>query len=221
MFKEKIASCRLFQEVNTEDIKQILNHTKFIKKSYSKDSIIVFQNDVCINLIVMYNGRAVAEKINYSGKTIVVEELIAPRIFAPAFLYIKDNRYPVSVYALEVCEVILIPREEFMKILQQYQQILFNFLQIISEQTYFLNKKLNLSKLSLKGKISDYILNQIKDTEKETITMISHQRLADLFGVARPSLSRALIEMQEDKTIKMEGKQLRILNLQALRVLAE
>ncbi len=219
--EDKIAACKLFQNVSIEEVNQLLSQIKYVKKSYSKDSIIVFQNDVCVNLIIMYTGKAIAEKINYSGKTIVVEEFIAPRIFAPAFIFIKDNRYPVSVYALETCEVILIPRNEFMNILQQHQQILFNFLQIISEQTYFLNNKLNVSKLSLKGKIANYMLNQVKNTKKEVFTMISHQRLADLFGVARPSFTRTLAEMQKDKTIVMDGKEVRILNMQVLRNLAE
>jgi len=219
--EDKIAACKLFQNVSIEEVNQLLSQIKYVKKSYSKDSIIVFQNDVCVNLIIMYTGKAIAEKINYSGKTIVVEEFIAPRIFAPAFIFIKDNRYPVSVYALETCEVILIPRNEFMNILQQHQQILFNFLQIISEQTYFLNNKLNVSKLSLKGKIANYMLNQVKNTKKEVFTMISHQRLADLFGVARPSFTRTLAEMQKDKTIVMDVKEVRILNMQVLRNLAE
>lgn len=219
--EEKIIASDLFKGVSIDDFKALLKESNYMKKSYSKDSIIVFQNDRCINMILLYKGKAVGEKINYAGKTIIVEELHAPKVLAPAFLYIKDNRYPVSVYATELCEVIIMPRDEFMRILQKNKQILFNFLEIISEQTYFLNKKLNLYKLSLKGKVADFILSQSEISEKDEIRMLSHQRLADLFGVARPSLSRTLTEMQKDKIIRLDNKKIKIINRQVLRNLAE
>ena len=151
----------------------------------------------------------------------VVEEFTAPKVLAPAFLYIKNNYYPVSVYAMESCELIMIPRKDFMSILQKNSQILFNFLEIISEQTYFLNEKLNVMKLSLKGKIAKYLLNQKQIKGKDIIEIPSHQRLAEIFSVARPSLTRSLSEMQADKMISIANKKVHILSTPALRNLAE
>lgn len=219
--EEKITKCSLFNNVSQDEIQTLFSKSRHVRKKYSKDSIIVFQNDVCVNLIILYSGKAIAEKINYGGKNLLVEELIAPRIFAPAFLYIKHNYYPVSVYALETCEVLMIPRDEFMKMLQANSTVLLNFLEIISEQTYFLNKKINILNLSLKGKIADFLLHQMRISGKDVVDMISHQRLADMFGVARPSLTRCLAEMQVDKMIGLEKKKVRIINRQALRNLAE
>lgn len=219
--EDKLLKCNLFKNVSKENIQSLLKQTRYITKKYSKDSIIVFQNDVCVDLIILYSGRAVAEKINYSGKIMVVEEFTAPRVLAPAFLYIKNNYYPVSVYAMESCELIMIPRKDFMSILQKNSQILFNFLEIISEQTYFLNEKLNVMKLSLKGKIAKYLLNQKQKKGKDIVEIPSHQRLSEIFGVARPSLTRTLAEMQADKMISITHKKVQILNTPALRNLAE
>ncbi len=221
MIENKIIASKLFQGIDTKQVRQILDSVRYTKKNYSKDSIIVFQNDICVNVVILYSGDAVAEKINYGGKVEIVEEFTAPSILAPAFVYIKDNRFPVSVYATNKCEVLFIPRDDFMNVMQRNTQVLINFLQIISEQTYFLNKKLNIYKLSLKGKIADYLLTQMKIHEKDTFNMVSHQRLADLLGVARPSLSRTLTEMQKDKTILIDKKKVKILIPQALRKLAE
>jgi CRP-like cAMP-binding protein len=219
--EEKIAKCSLFKNISKDEIQALLNPTRYKTKKYSKDSIIIFQNDVCVDLIILYSGRAVAEKINYSGKIMVVEEFTAPKVLAPAFLYIKNNYYPVSVYAMESCELIMIPRKDFMSILQKNSQILFNFLEIISEQTYFLNEKLNVMKLSLKGKIAKYLLNQKQIKGKDIIEIPSHQRLAEIFSVARPSLTRSLSEMQADKMISIANKKVHILSTPALRNLAE
>jgi len=45
--------------------------------------------------------------------------------------------------------------------------------------------------------------------------------LANLFGVARPSLSRTITEMQQENIIEIENKIVKIKNLPALRKLAE
>lgn len=221
MIENEIIIPKLFQGVDTESVKQILSGIRYTKKTYSKDSIIVFQNDICVNVVILYSGTAVAEKINYGGKVEIIEEFTTPIILAPAFVYIKDNRFPVSVYATSKCEVLFIPRDDFMIVMQRNTKVLINFLQIISEQTYFLNKKLNVYKLNLKGKIADYLLTQMRMQGKDTFDMVSHQRLADLLGVARPSLSRTLTEMQQDKIILIDKKRVKILIPQALRKLAE
>lgn len=45
--------------------------------------------------------------------------------------------------------------------------------------------------------------------------------LADYFGVARPSVARAIGDREENKLIKAEGKTIRILNREGLIALTE
>jgi Mn-dependent DtxR family transcriptional regulator len=47
----------------------------------------------------------------------------------------------------------------------------------------------------------------------------SKERLASLFGVARPSLSRELGEMERRGLIRVEGREIAILDEQGLREL--
>ncbi len=219
--KEKILKSNLFKNISLEELDKILNQTRYQKKKYSKDSSIVFQNDVCIDLILLYTGRAIAEKINYSGQTMIIEEFIAPRVVAPAFIYAKNNYYPVSVYAKEACEVILIPRLDFITALQKNNQLLLNFLEIISEQFYFMERKMSVLKLNLEGKIANYLLTQINELHSKEIPIVSQQHIADIFGVARPSLTRALAKMKENKIIAIKKKKIVVFDMQVLQNLAE
>ena len=45
----------------------------------------------------------------------------------------------------------------------------------------------------------------------------SQAQLAELFGVARPSIGRALVEMNLDGIIRTEGKKVEILDQEGLR----
>ena len=48
---------------------------------------------------------------------------------------------------------------------------------------------------------------------------MNREELADYLGVARPSLSRTLMQMQSEGTREVEKKQIRILDIKKIRTL--
>lgn len=65
--------------------------------------------------MILLKGSVRGEMIDYSGRLIKVEDIIAPRAIAPLFLFGADNRYPVEVTANEATEVFEIPKESVLK----------------------------------------------------------------------------------------------------------
>ena len=66
-----------------------------------------------------------------------------------------------------------------------------NFLQLVSDRTLFLSKKLNAFALqSLKSRILNYL--------RMHGTILNQQEVAQILGVARPSLARALSELASE-----------------------
>ena len=62
-----------------------------------------------------------------------------------------------------------------------------------------------------------HFLLQQAEKQKDTIELKStQQQLADLFGVARPSLARVFGEMQREGLIRIQKKQITILDKTAL-----
>ena len=66
--------------------------------------------------MILLKGSVRGEMIDYSGRLIKVEDIIAPRAIAPLFLFGADNRYPVEVTANEATEVFEIPKESVLKL---------------------------------------------------------------------------------------------------------
>jgi CRP-like cAMP-binding protein len=77
-----------------------------------------------------------------------------------------------------------------------------------------LSQKLKfLSFHSIKGKFAYYILNLAKNNNTNYITLPASQaKLAELFGVTRPALARAIREMHNDRLIRADAKNIQILN---------
>jgi len=74
-----------------------------------------------------------------------------------------------------------------------------------------------LSFKTIKEKIAYYLLQNFK-TGNQIITINQSQKgLAEMLGVARPSLARTISEMESDQLIKWERNQVEIVDLKSLQ----
>ena len=132
---------------------------------------------------------------NIEGKEIIIENLHAPEILAPAFLYGSENKFPVTLRAEENVRIWLLSRDAFLNLMETSPIVLSNFIQNISDRSIFLSKKLNEFALqNLSTRIISYLKN------KGEISNI--QEVAFIMGVARPSLSRTIQAMVEQKLLR-------------------
>lgn len=76
-----------------------------------------------------------------------------------------------------------------------------------------LHTKELLSFQTIKGKIAHFILQMlVRSGKDEFVLEKSQNELAEMFGVTRPSLSRALRELHSESIIKVDGKNIKILD---------
>ncbi|MBN2349484.1 MAG: Crp/Fnr family transcriptional regulator [Bacteroidales bacterium] len=210
--------CPVFRGLNLDQIQQLLNTVNFREKKYNKEDIIAHSDTECRNFLILAEGSVKGEMVDFTGKTIKIEDIESPRALAPAFLFGSNNRYPVTIVANTSVIIISIPKNQFIKLLQLSDVVLNNFLSNISNRAQFLSNKIRfLSFQTIKGKIAHYILQIVKRTRSDEIVLPKSQNeLAELFGVTRPSLGRALRELDHDGYIKATGKHIQILDKEGL-----
>ena len=79
-----------------------------------------------------------------------------------------------------------------------------------------------LSLKNIKNKIADYLLRKLSDTSSDVIHLTeTQQEIADSFGVTRPSLARALAEMEQEGIIAIDRKVIKVCNMQLLRQMGQ
>ena len=99
-------------------------------------------------------------------------------------------------------------------------RILINFLDMISNRSQFLSEKIKfLSFKTIKGKLAQFILQRAGEDKSDIVLEMTQNDLADFFGVARPSVARALGEMEDAGLIEARGKNIKILDKQGLAIL--
>ena len=216
---EELLNCSLFAGLTLEEIKDLIDNVNYQIKSYPKEFMIKLANDECSSLFIVIKGVVRGEMTDMSGKILKVEDIPAPNAVASAFLFGKNNRFPVNVVANMDCELLIIPKIEFINLLQKNQKVLINYLNMICGKAQFLSSRLNILSLKdLRAKLAHYLLQQTQNGKIISFTMSQNQtKLADFFGVARPSLARSFKQLIEDGVIEAKRNNVKIKDIERLR----
>lgn len=216
---EILTECQLFKDMTERDKQSCVSQFHYQVKKYQKGDIVVYAQDVVIQQLILLSGSVKNEMTDFNGNTIKIADLAAPRILAPGFLFGNHSHYPVNIIANSACEIFAISKSSFLDTMLSNKQLQLNFLNVISNQTQFLTRKINFLKIkTIRAKIAYFLLKQQSRQKKNTVVMPQSQtQLADLFGVTRPSLSRAMSELSHQSIIKINGKQVTLLDVQVLK----
>jgi CRP-like cAMP-binding protein len=212
-----LSQCPLFRGITSSEISEILAKIPCRTKKYSAGSMISQSGEAVHSLMIVLQGVVKGEMVDYSGRVIKIEDISAPGALAPAFLFGNKNRFPVNVVSTSDSELLMIEKAEFLRLLMMNSIILGNFLDMISNRSQFLSEKIKfLNFKTIKGKLAQYILHKAGDQRGPVRLDKTQNDLADFFGVTRPSIGRALNEMEEEGYLEAKGKNIRILDKNGL-----
>lgn len=212
---ELLQKCNIFNNFrDAEEIEDVFKGIFYNLKSYSKGEILAYQDDEVNSLKIIIIGTARGEMTNFNGKVITIEEIESVRMLAPAFLFGKNSKYPVTIIAATDVKIIKIPKNEFVKMMFKSEKLMINFMNELSSRAQFLSQKIKfLSFHDIKAKFAYYILNLIKNKNTNIVRLpITQDKLAELFGVTRPSLARAVRELHNEGIINARAKEIEILD---------
>ena len=213
----QLSEAPLFKGVSTIDIEVILSAVPYRIRKFKTGALISQGGEPVNSLMIVTSGTVKGEMVDDAGKVIKIEDIPAPGALATAFIFGNRNRFPVNVIAISDAEIMSIEKPDFLKLLMGNDIILINFLDMISNRSQFLSEKIKfLNFKTIKGKLAHYILQKAENNKSTIILDMTQNTLADFFGVARPSVSRALGELEQDGFIEASGKNIRILNKKGL-----
>ena len=213
-----LLNCPVFKGLSRDELAVLFENSSFRISRHKKGEMIVRAGDKVHFQRIVVGGSVKGEMVDFAGKVIKIEDILPPRPLAAAFLFGSQNSYPVNIIANEASEILSIPKDSFLRMMQDNGRVLENFLHAVSSRGQFLSGKIRfLSFTTIKGKIAQYLLDLSLRQESDTVMLpLSQNQLSELFGVTRPSIGRAMGEMNHAGLILTEGKQVRILEKQKL-----
>ena len=188
----------LFSSCSEEMLRELLS-LPYRRKEYKDGDRVVSVGDTCDWLMLLAEGTVESRMGAQSGKEVVIEKMQAPMILAPAFLYAKNHTIPVEVSMMTDGVVWYIHREAFFKFMTAHPDVLKRFLEILSDRSHFLSGKVrSFAVKSLRDRVLDYI------RQHGAITNVAEA--AEMLGVARPSLSRLIADLQDEGLLERTEK---------------
>ena len=213
---ERLINLPLFRGLTVHELNAAINKVVFQRKVFPKDAMIALQGEPCDRLIILIYGSVKGEMTDPAGKSLKIEDMVAPMALASAFLFGNNAFFPVNVVANEEVELMQIPKQELLRLFQLDQRILQNYLGMISSRAQFLSEKLRFHSFkSLKAKVAFYLLNEAGKGHQFKMKH-SQNDLAELFGVARPSVGRVFMQLQEEGLIDARYREITIVEKEKL-----
>lgn len=214
----------LFAQMTEEEIQSCLQCSNADCISYKKGEMIFSEEDEPQKLPILLDGAVRLGRDSIDGKRSILTTFSrSGDIFGVVILFLNKERYDCFAQASAPTRVVFLPRE-FMTYTcgngcGHHQQLIRNLLLIFAQNAQSLNRRVQILTCSgLRQKIAKMLQLQ-EETAPGTPIEMRREELAELLGVARPSLSRELRHMQEDGLIEMRGRAIYAADREALALL--
>lgn len=211
---ETLSHSPLFNGLTAKEIKELLQTVNFKIVEYPAKEIYTLAGMPCKYADFILKGELISRMTGLSGKQVQIDRLKACILIAPAFIFAKNNAMPVSVETAQHTTILRMMPSELKHLIDNNERIRMNFIQLLSSIDVFLTQKLRmLSLFTVREKVAYFLMKAAKEQKSRTIKLSnSRQEIADTFGIQKFSLLRCLSEFEDNGAIKIDGKQITILN---------
>ena len=188
---------------------------------YKKGEIIYREEEHSNNIYLILKGVIKTHKMDESGK-----ELITALYKADDFLgftsFIDNMPYQESATAVEDAELAGISKSSLKKILEKSKNISLELMELLTDNLSEIKEQLlQMAYSSVRKKTAQTILqfSAVLNKKPEESIKISRNDLASVAGIATESLIRTLSSFKKDGFIEIEGRNIKILDLQGLQLI--
>ncbi len=187
-----------------------------IKKTFTKDSVVLFESESSSALFVIIKGKVKVSRFSEDSKEIILTILTESDFFGEMAILDGFSR-SANVTAIEDSELFIIQGNELINLLRTHPEISIALLQELTHRLRAADVKIkSLSLKDAEGKVATVILQLADD-----IGMIKHgaveieklpyqHDLANMAGTSRETISRTLHSFAKKGLVEISGSKLRI-----------
>ncbi len=216
-----ISNCPLFEGLPEKQIEDIQHIT--IEKKYSKGEIIFAEGDDGNGFFIVADGRVKIYKVSIEGKEQILHIFGRgePIGEVPVF---TGQKFPAFAEAIEKSQLIFLPRKTFIELILKTPSLALNMIGLLAKRLRQFTVQIeNLSLKEVPGRLAAYLIllsEEQKNSDRIMLT-ISKGQLASLLGTIPETLSRILNKMSGNSLIDVDGRHIKLLDMEGLEDLAE
>ena len=210
--------CPLFKGFTSEEIQHYMANVPYRLVRLDKKDFFTLTGEPSHHVDIVILGALTARMFAPSGKSIRVAEKAPGSILASGFIFSSDQSAPVTYETTKPTTLLRMSPTTLLHLMNANEQILMNFIQLVSNTCGSLVKKVRMLTLhTVREKVAIFLLKEAKRYNSDSFTLTrSRQEIADLFAIQKFSLQRSLKEFANEGIISLNGKNIEILNKSAL-----
>ena len=193
-----------------------------LARHYDSGAMIFSEGDPCEGLYVVESGMVKIFTLAASGREQVLT-LEGPGASIAELPVFDGGNYPASAAAEQPSELLFIRKKDIRSLCLEHPEVALKVLRVVSARLRRLVAIVEeLSFTTVQHRLAAYLLREARSKGKRTARgveftfTISNQELAAHIGTVRELVSRNLGRLQAAGLIKMDGRTVIVMNLEAL-----
>lgn len=205
--------------MSDEEVAELLASAQVHLREYPKGQIVFHEGDMPKSLYILLAGEVHILKDTFSGRRIFLSEINEPGdMFGEVYEVLKQpyDMYVETVTPVRLLEISsdLFTLEAGGELSRSALKIQRNLMRIFARKAYFMHNKIKvLASGSLREKIIRFLFIELQGKRELELTG-SREFMAAYLAVTRPSLSRELSAMQREEIIALDGKCVKVLDME-------
>lgn len=208
----------MFNNKSKSEIINFFKSCNYQISTFDKNEIIALEGSPCTKIGLVLDGLVDIKREVSSNSIIHLSSFDCGHFFGEVIAFSNINQYPATVMSSTKTEIMFINKHDFIIFCTHNSDFLEMFLNDLTNKIINLNNSItNLSLTSIKQKVSNYLLNEYTLQKSNYIKLnMTKQRLSEILGIPRPSLSRELINLKDAGIIDYSKDFIKILDIEAL-----
>ncbi|RAW02386.1 response regulator [Pseudochryseolinea flava] len=203
-----------------QDARRVLNLKDLAKdrkvKSFKKKSEIFAEGDTPMNVFFIQSGNVKTFKSHPDGKELIMH-LYQTNDFFGYEPILENDAYKESAVAMQDCEIVVIPRHDFLLMIQSHHDVSSTFIKMLCKKVSERETQLlHLAYNSVRQRTAEALLKSVALKDAKSVIAISREDLAKIVGTASESVIRVLSDFKDDGLIEIESGKIKILHPQKL-----
>lgn len=187
-------------------------------KKYDRGETIFSENDRANGFYILTTGRTKIYKLSPDGKEQILHIIEAGEPFGEVAVF-AGTFFPAHAEALENSEVLFVPRDGFVNLIKHDPSLSLNMLAVLSRRLReFTVLVEHLSLKEVPQRLAAFLL-YLSSSQGDTNSVhlaVTKGQLASLLGTIPETLSRILGKMAGQNLIKVDGRNITILDKEGL-----
>jgi len=207
----------LFQGMSHDDLEIVAGHIRFGFTKVSAGKRLVTSGDTCNQLYFIMSGSVKVERSSDDGHFSVLEHMSAPYVIQQEAIFGYYQRYTRTVTAQTDVSLLIIDKEEVLRLLEDFLVFRLNLVNHCATQTQKLSQQLwRNPPQSLRDRVIRFFVSHCSYPAGSKTFFILMERLAQELNDSRLNVSRVLNQLQYEGLIELHRGRVVIPQLERL-----